>query len=632
VSALIVIVLAVQRVTFVYIPEPGAVNGDAYFTYLPGARAWLERGWDFLLNDPFSTRVAPLGYLWPALWQANTFATVVANGGLFVLSALIMAWAAHRLGGWAGAMVAVLILLYHSDIAYNMVRVLTEPLYLFGLMLLSWALIEILLRRELAQTHWFALGAIGLTITLLSRPVLQFMILGGMALTLLALAAPRLHAWRSCLRRLLVMLVAGCVLPLAVVVKNGIQFDLWSIGTGSGSSLYYGVKPLTLGHEPAYMGFLYDAGLIVVAAEPATQANPLDRTADRIQRAAAISLLQHTHSQDLWRFFGYKLRSWVLYSKLELAFDKMPRKFRLFEWLCLATAIGAWLIRGRDAARAPVQPQQRRHWLVLAVLGLGVAAMLVQLLPVLYNSRYNAGFLEPWLLLLTAAAVGSLLPAWETPHGWGWRAPRWRQAAVLPALAALAIALTNWTVRHETLPTDPERLGPVTPVLGVAHIGPVSADVPAIGPQHWRLENPAATLEIPLHGDGAAPYPAMDFFEGVWRLRLRVSTAQPAGCRSATLKVEHPHLNAGAWITPQPPLPIVADGQWHTYAVMGNADLRPIQPGRMWLRFWCAPGAEIEWGGAELLRSTMPEAVRALWRQGTGIDPYTPTPWTVLAK
>jgi len=623
-GALIAIALTIQRLASYYPPGlDAASNSDAYFTYLPNARKWLEQGWIFLLNDPHSADVAPLGYLWPALWRADALTTVWANCGLFVLSVLMMAQAGRRLGGWPGAAVSALLMIYHPEIAYSTCKVLTEPLYLFGLMLLNWSLIEIVLARELARARWFILGGIGLTITLLSRPVLQFMALGSMALMLLALAVPRWQAWRPCLRKLFIMLAAGCVVPLAVVVKNGIQFDLWNIASGSGTGLYYGVNPLRMGQEPSRMGFEYEISQVVARAEPATLGDPLNRTADRIGRAAAISVLQHTHPEDLLRFFGYKLRSWLFYGTPELGFNKHLRTFRLFEWLCIAAAVMAWLIR-RRAAREPDSPLDLRRLLILALLGLGVAIMLTQLLPFLYNARYNSGFLEPWLLLLTAAATGSLLSAWQASHGWAWHSPRWRQAALLLALAALAIALTNWAARHETLPIDPERLGPVMPVLSASDIGPATADALAVGPQRWRLQDRPVTLEIPLHQDDAAPYPAMDFLDGVWRIHLRVAAAQPARCRSAFLKIEHP---ADAWESIRPRLPIIADGRWRTYAISGNNNLRPTRPGRMWVGLQCAPGTEIEWGGAQLLRSAMPDAVRALWLQGEGINPYTPSPW-----
>ncbi len=623
-STLAIVALAVLRLQHYYpLDLDASGNSDAFFTYLPSARRWLEQGWIFLLNDPFSTRVAPLGYLWPALWQADVTAIRWANGGLFVASALIMARASQRLGGPIGATVAVLLLLYHPGIAYYMPKVLTEPLYLFGLMLLSWSLIEILLRSDRAQLHWYVLGSIGLTITLLTRPVLQLVVAAAMLLVLLALVPARLQAWRPCLRKLTLMLATACILPAAVIVKNSIQFDLWSLGTGSGAGLYYGLNPLTLGHEPSFMGFEYDVGEVVRAAAPATQGEPLDRTADRIERAVAVSLLENTHAVDLVRFFGFKLRSWLLYSTPELGFDPRLRKFRLFEWLCLAAAVLLWLLRRRQTVPRE-SAHDRRKTLVLVLLGLGTALMVIQLLPLLYNTRYNAGFLEPWLLLLTSAAVGALLPAWRTAHDWHWRAARWRQLALLLILMAAAVVLTRRASRHEVLAIDPLRLGPVASVLDRARIVPIGADVPAVDTGRWRLDKHGATLEIGLLPDSTAAYPAMDFMDGVWRFHLRVVAAQARSCRTARLKLEHP-ADARDW--PKPNLGIVADGQWHTYAIHGNHDLRPMHPGRLWISFDCPPGTEITWGAGELLRSTMPQAAHALWVEGKAIDPYTPLPW-----
>ena len=619
-----IVALAVLRLLRYYPSDLDASgNSDAFHTYLPAARKWLAHGWAFLLNDPFSTRVAPLGYLWPALWQGDVTAIRWANGGLFVASALMMAQAARRLGGWGGATVAVLLLIYHPGIAYYMPKILTEPLYLFGLMLFSWSLIEILLQGPDSPRRWLILGGIGLTITLLTRPVLQLMVLGAIVLLALATNLPRLRDWRHSLRGMLLMLVAACLLPLAVVLKNGVQFDLWAMGTGSGAGLYYGVNPLRMGMEPSFLGFEYDIGEVVRAADPATGGEPLDRTADRIERATAIDVLRNTRAADLMSFFAVKLRSWLLYSAPELGFDSSLRKFRLFEWLCIGAAAFNWLLRRRQATlRAP--PHDHRKPVVLTLLGFGTALMVIQLLPVLYNTRYNAGFLEPWLLLLTGASVGALLPAWRTTHGWHWTAARWRQLALVLVLMAMAVTLTKRARRHEALTIDPLRLGPVASVLGPARIIPAGADAPELGARHWRLDKHGVTLEIGLSSDSAAAYPPMTFMDGVWRFHLRVLAVQPRRCRIARLKLEHP---AGARDWPRPNLHIVADGQWHTYAIHGNHDLRPMQPGRLWMSFDCPSGTEITWGAGELLRSTMPSAARALWVDGKAIDPYTPLSW-----
>ena len=201
---------------------------------------------------------------------------------------------------------------------------------------------------------------------------------------------------------------------------------------------------------------------------------------------------------------------------------------------------------------------------------------------------------------------------------------RMRRDGVGTLTMAAAVVLTRRASRHEVLAIDPLRLGPVASVLDRARIVPIGADVPAVDTGRWRLDKHGATLEIGLLPDSTAAYPAMDFMDGVWRFHLRVVAAQARSCRTARLKLEHP-ADARDW--PKPNLGIVADGQWHTYAIHGNHDLRPMHPGRLWISFDCPPGTEITWGAGELLRSTMPQAAHALWVEGKAIDPYTPLPW-----
>ena len=56
--------------------------------------------------------------------------------------------------------------------------------------------------------------------------------------------------------------------------------------------------------------------------------------------------------------------------------------------------------------------------------------------------------------------------------------------------------------------------------------------------------------------------------------------------------------------------------------MFGNHSLRPAGSGELRLTFDCLPGTTVRWEGAQLLRSTMHEATRALIRDGTPIDPY----------
>ena len=86
------ILLAATNQLIRFFPPPGApLNGDAQWTYLPNARAWLKAPWDFLTHSPDSYHVAPLGYLWAAVWGANAPRIQLANCVLF-LACVLLIW------------------------------------------------------------------------------------------------------------------------------------------------------------------------------------------------------------------------------------------------------------------------------------------------------------------------------------------------------------------------------------------------------------------------------------------------------------------------------------------------------------------------------------------------------------
>ena len=70
--------LAITRLAQAF-PPLGELNADARVSYLPSARKLLDHPWHFLTADPASYHVAPLGYVWPALWGADQTTIQLAN-------------------------------------------------------------------------------------------------------------------------------------------------------------------------------------------------------------------------------------------------------------------------------------------------------------------------------------------------------------------------------------------------------------------------------------------------------------------------------------------------------------------------------------------------------------------------
>ena len=651
-----ILVAATKRLIRVFPPAGTPLNNDAQWTYLPNAHKLLADPWGFLSTDPSSYHVAPLGYMWPALWGADPTRVQLANCILFLLCLLLLWRCATRLGGlWAGV-VATALMAHHPVLAESIPQVLTESQYLFGLMLLLTGTIEHTLGAG-RRRRWLAVAALGLTITLLSRPVLQFMALALLVLcATLAVYLRRAQPTAGVLRWRPIVSPAACIalcaallLPLATIVKNGVYFDLWGLGTGAGSGLSYGVSPYKMGLEPVFSGFQYDASIIPKTVDPQTQGHPLDKRSDAILRQAAIALVKNTTLADNAAFFAHKLHAWLFYSTPELQVTYKLRAIRLFEWLAIATGIMVVLARclvfhppqrwptglNADAARLPGPAGQNRERLVLlALLLLAALGMALQLTPVLSNSRYNIFFMEPWLMLLAGVGMAIVLqrpaPACLPARSDTWARARaelrWLTPRALLVLLLFVVptSLAKRAVRHETWSMDPYRPGPTAVVLersamGTAHMTAATA----IGPAQWRVDSSPSRLLLPLTIATPQALSPQAMMDGIWRLRFAVvPPAATRACRQVDVSIAHSHPSLNAWFNPPARLHLQSDGQMHTYAIHGNGQLRPAGNTELALTFDCPPGTQVHWGGAELLRSTLPEAARDFVQQGTPINPY----------
>ncbi len=618
-----------------YFPTPDAeLNGDAYWTYLPNARLFLSSPWSFLTTEASSIHVAPLSYLWPAIWGANPVAIQVANSVLYLLAVLLMWRLATRLGGLIAGVVSTGLLVHFPELARYIPQVLTEPLYMFGLLLFLTGLTEYVLtdRRRLSS---LAIAVCGLTVTLLARPVLQlYAALAFICLLCLFVVHCTKPHWlidggQVVNRHSVLALSFALLLPALTVVKNGVYFNHWGISTGAGSGLFYGVSPFKMGLEPVYSGFEYDAGIVTREADPATQGSPLRARSDYIQSRAALSIVQSTSLQDNVAFFWFKFKAWMFYGPEDTFMRPKLRQFRVFEWLSILGAAACLAYRrwpakrhhSLDAALPNEDGSAARRLGMSAFILLLALGMVVQLLPVLYNIRYNV-FLMDWLLM-PLAGVGIAIMARLICT----RIQRPNLRCMLQALAAIALvsvliaatgAFSRSAARHMSWSMDPTRPGPTELVLGRDAIGsPSMSNARMTAAQTWTLTAAPSTLSIPLTVNES-----MNFMDGIWRFKLAVTASQPnRQCRTVSISLDKPSPET-SWYVPRPILHMTLDGKPHMYAIRGNGALRPTASGNLDLAFHCPVGTVVQWHGAQLLRSSMPEATRELITNGQPINPY----------
>lgn len=588
------------------------IHFDAEHVYLPAARAFLEQGWDYLLTKD-SYRVVPLAYLWPALWGAEPYWIRIANAGLWTGIVYFMWQTSTSMAGVRAGLVAMLLLVLHPDFIGYFSTELTEPIFLFGLFglihQLSRACIEGKINATTACT-----GALMLTITLLSRPVLQLL---APALLLALLLAQFLFRFthlpldaKPLLRCISWMLFLGLIIPSLLIVKNGVHFDLWGLGTGSGTGLYLGTHPLTQGSEPPFLGIAYDVNDLAMLVTH--NGDHLSLDADRAARAAALQQIQSMSFSDGLSFYTRKIWWWLMHHPAQIeSIHGNFRKYRIFEFITILSALAliVWRIRKRSPQALPVRPTLFAG-LLLALFG----AMLIQLIPILHNARYSSALLDPWLMLLSAFSVGLIIQglAFEVhrqPKVWSLTLRSTTSVgatvACLAALLLLAPAAYNLAKRFEyPVAIDPAHMGSTRSLLDMASDDSVHTDGMAyLGNHQWRVTTYPASFHVrlPEHAmsilDQAKPYNAM------WLTQVAIRAP-----RGRCDKTEISYLTeAGAVLQPAYKLPLRlnlnANGHVHPFVTHANGEMRPKTSGSYRIVFHCPADTLIEWRGTQLLES-----------------------------
>nr|BAH90518.1 hypothetical protein [uncultured bacterium] len=623
-----VMVLAVVRLAEIWgRPAPH----DAVYTYFPAAKRLINEGFAFFL-DPESYRMAPLAYIWPALWQLDQDAIRLANGALFLAAAAMLWRTADLLGGVRAALLTAALFVLHPELREYFVAEWMEPFYVAGVAALFLASARLILGTPQPR-RWIALGAFGLTMTLLGRPALQLMAPAMLLMCLVIVWWPSLHSTvaRGVTQQLAWMIALGLIPALIVVVKNGLLFGLWGLATGSGTGLYLGLNPISQGTEPAYYGLDYDVNALAGLA-PGAHGDHLHLAADRFLRNIAIETLNSYTWSDRLVFFARKAWWWLFHHPVALVVSGNElRGIRVFELLSIAGAIlvtgGLWLRQGRRRffqQFAPVAVADgedtvivgRLRAIAAALLLLGMLGLLAQLLPVLYNSRYSTGLLEPWLCVLTGvswALMSRFLGAEKVRDGtgvqWSLVARGRHGPAILSKGSALLLILSFALLlahprRIERASMDPLPNGMPTTLLAKieASAGTDSTNIARIGATSWQLRERPGALALPV-------MPSSEVFSqpndnALWRLRFAVKPPDGEKCRHAEVGFTAPRGNQAL---ASPLLNLIEDGAMHEYVLHATQDLRPAEPGDLRIAYHCPVGTIVTWGGGEMVRPDVRE-------------------------
>jgi hypothetical protein len=615
------------------------IHVDAQQVYLPAAHAFLEQGWAFLLTTD-SFRVVPLAYLWPALWGVDTDWIRLANGGLWVGCVFFLWQIAHWLGGYRAGVVAVLLWGFHPELPRYFATELTEPIFLFGLFGWMHAMAQIVVRGR-TTTGVAMQGAIMLTVTLLSRPVLQLVAPAGLLLCLAWVVYRKFMPsgagtpeHQRVVRCISWSLAIGLLLPLALVLKNGVLFGLWGLGTGSGTGLYLGTHPLFQGAEPPFLGFDYDVNAL--ATIKTGNGDHLSLAADRAARAAALWQIQSRSLPEATAFFARKLWWWLAHHPAQLdAFGGGLRKLRLFELLTVATCtvciVYCWF-RPQPRSSGDTSPRPGgvgpARLAFAAFLLMGFVLMLVQLIPILYNSRYSSALLDPWLIPL-AAFSGAYLTAPIQLSGtlkkgcWSISILARPGRSLLPVLAATtviaitAITTYNLTSRRESTIVNPHQMGKTVARLSITSGDHIQTYGMAVeGLRKWVTTESPAVLQVRLDPGDLEKITTVQPFNALWETEVAVNREDDKRCKTAEASYQ---TADGSILQPRykRPLlmPLQTDGLFHRLVHHANNELRPRIAGSLRIVLHCPIGTAVEWRQTRLLESRHP------WDAANNISP-----------
>ena len=619
---LVMIWLTVQGLAE-YFPPTGEVNIDARTTYLPNAQKLLANPIGFLLRDPTSYHVAPLGYAWPALWRANPLSIQLANCLLFALS-LMMIWrVCMQLGGLWAAGTCVTLMATHMGLIQHIPHILTEAPYFFGWTLSVFAAVQALIQPQ-HRMRWLCLMAFGLTITLLTRPVLQFICMALLVLCVVARSWTNRWVSRQVAGQVAVALVLALALPMAVTLKNGVFFGVWGIGTGSGTGLLYGTSPTRQGAEPVFSSLSYHAEVVPKFVTDNADVGPLTKEADAINRQVSMALLRQTTWSDNLVFMANKAKMWLFTATPELYVTPNWRWKRLSLWLLILAAGVALACQWRRGVPTPLpgatELSNRQKIAACVALLLGCLGLALQLTPVLYNTRYASYFVDPWLMLLAGLAVAYIVHSRPTRH----IATTWLLRVLLLALPVLAAhALAQHALRREVWAMDPHRPGPTQVVVRASAMGqPTGKGMVAIGKQQWRLTAPDAELLVPIDASGLN---IAHHADPLWRLQLALQLPQgqdqSSNCGKALLSVSPHHAEIEPTFMPSQ-LFVPGDGQTRWYMSSATGARFPQGQATISLRLRCPAGSVLTWHGIELRHSSLSQAAKDFLKAGTPIEPY----------
>ena len=363
----------------------GVLTPDATGSYLPLANKLIEAPLS-LWQDPVAVTVAPGGYIYMALVGAIPERIFILNIALAVLSVLLVFDLSRRLGGLIAGIAGAVLYCFSPLLIEVIVPALNEPPYLFFTVLWLWGTA---LTQDKPEKLWpVIISGLALLCSILTRAIYFYWLFPAIVTCLLIyFLSKKTDLKKLCLRILAAHLIAAAGAG-AYTLHNWQAHGTPMIATGSGTALYFGSNPVTLGYEPPYLGMIHDEWMVTDRIN-----SHLTPHNDRRLAWTAKQMLKDMPAEHMAELYANKLGAILFFSQTNLEFKVFnDRAFRII--MLVLAAIGFFYHRKNLLA------------VMLFFILLYVTAVHV---PAMYNQRYSIGALDLPLTLLAALGLAQFI-------------------------------------------------------------------------------------------------------------------------------------------------------------------------------------------------------------------------------
>jgi hypothetical protein len=243
-------------------------------------------------------------------------------------------------------------------------------------------------------------------------------------------------------------------------------------------------------------------------------------------------------------------------------------------------------------------------------------ALLAQLLPILYNSRYSTAILDPWLIPLAGFSLARI----TNPVRCRLKIQKYRWSILFASskektLSTITISLLfilasteasfHLAQKIDRVAVDGLHPGPTLVLSEISSATSIHTSGMVKKTDHaWQIIESPAAIMIRADQKDVNQLSNTNLGNALWDTEMALSAKQKKDCRHAEISYQ---TATGEIKQPQYRLPLLlkldADGKFHHLTTHANQEMRPLQPGSLRIVLHCPVGTIVQWRSTKLLES-----------------------------